>query len=51
MNLERLKAVNDGAERGVAMITTFNNILTRDEETKQALLQVVEQHRHLHPLK
>jgi hypothetical protein len=51
MKLERLKVVNAGAERGVAMITTFNDTLTRDEETKQALLQVVEHHRRLHPLK
>ena len=49
--LEMLKVVNDGAERGVSMITTFNNSLTKDEETKQALLQVVEHHRRLHPLK
>jgi hypothetical protein len=51
IKLEKLKVVNDGAERGVAMITTFNDTLTRDEETKQALLQVVEHHRRLHPLK
>jgi hypothetical protein len=51
MKLERLKVVNDGAERRVAMITTFKDTLTRDEETKQALLQVVEHHRGLHPLK
>ena len=49
--LKKLKIVNDGAERGVAMISTFNDSLTRDEETKQALLQVVEHHRRLHPLK
>ena len=48
MKLERLKVVNDGAERGVAMITTFNDTLTRDDETKQALLQVVEHHSRLH---
>ena len=51
MKLKRLKVVNDGAVRGDAMITTFNDTLTRDEETKQALLQVVEHHRRLHPLK
>ena len=51
MKLEKLKVVNDGAERGVVMITTFNYTLTRDDETKQALLQVVEHHRRLHPLK
>jgi len=36
---------------GVAIINTFNDALTRDEETKQALLQVVEHHRRLHPFK
>ena len=49
--LEILKFVNDGAERGVVMITTFNDSLTKNEENKQALLQVVEHHRRLHPLK
>ena len=49
--LEKLKIVNDEAKRGVAMITTFNDSLTKDEETKQALLQVVEHHCRLHPLK
>lgn len=49
--MKKLKVVNDGAERGVAMITTFNDSLTKDEETEQALLQVVEHHRRLHPLK
>ena len=49
--MEKLKVVNDGAERGVAMISTFNDSLTQDEQTKQALLQVVEHHRRLHPLK
>ena len=48
--MEKLQVVNDGAERGVAMISVFNDTLTRDEETKQALLQVVEHHRRLHPL-
>ena len=34
MKLEKMKVVNNGAERGVAMITTVNDTLTRDEETK-----------------
>ena len=51
MKLEMLKVVNDGAERGVAMITTFNDTFAKDEETKQALLQVVEHHRRQHVLK
>ena len=49
--IEKLKVVNDEVERGVAIISTFSYSLTRDEDTKQVLLQVVEHHRRLHPLK
>src|SRR6476619_2863808 len=42
---KNLTCVNDCAERGVALIQTFNETLTRDEEQKQYLLQVVERHR------
>jgi len=49
--LDKLKVVNDGAEREVAMISAFNDFVTKDEETKQTLLQVVEHHHRLHPLK
>jgi hypothetical protein len=38
-----------GAERGVAKINIFNDTLTRDKETEQALLQVGEYHSRLHP--
>lgn len=40
-----IKVVNDCAERGVALITQFNDKLTKNEEQKQYLLQVVENHR------
>ena len=40
-----LKVINDLAERGVAFIQEFNSSLTRNEEQKQYLLQVVENHR------
>jgi len=40
----RLPCVNDCAERGIALIEKFNNT-TKDENQKQYLLQVVEQHR------
>ena len=30
--MERLKVVNDEAESGVAMVTTFNDSLTKDEQ-------------------
>src|SRR5437899_2076070 len=36
----QLKVVNDAAERGVALIQTFNGILSNQEEQKQFLLQV-----------
>lgn len=40
-----LKVVNDTAERGIALIQSFNNSITADEEQKQFLLQVVEENR------
>ena len=40
-----LKVINDLAERGVALIQEFNSSLTRNQEQKQYLLQVVENHR------
>ena len=42
---QNVKVVNDLAERGVALMQTFNSSLTRSEEQKQFLLQVVEDHR------
>jgi len=44
-----LKVVNDAAERCVKLIQDYNNILTKDEEQKQFLLQVIQQHRHIYP--
>ncbi|KAG0713296.1 hypothetical protein GWK47_016506 [Chionoecetes opilio] len=41
--------VKDFAERGVALITRFCGAITRDEEQRQHLLQVVERHRALYP--
>lgn len=40
-----LKIINDCAERGVALISEYNQLITKDEEQKQFLLQVVEAHR------
>lgn len=40
-----VRVVNDLAERGVALIQQFNSLITRDEEQKQYLLQIVEKHR------
>ena len=43
------KVVNDTAERGVALIQEFNADLTRKDDQKQFLLQVVAEHRRLFP--
>jgi hypothetical protein len=40
-----VKVVNDLAERGVALMQEFNASITRNEEQRQFLLQVVEAHR------
>ena len=42
---QSVKVVNDLAERGVALVQEFNSSLTRNEEQRQFLLQVVEEHR------
>ncbi|KAK6171639.1 hypothetical protein SNE40_018085 [Patella caerulea] len=43
------RVTNDLAERGVALMTTFNSSLARDEEQKQYVLQVVEHHHQKYP--
>lgn len=47
--VQNLKVVNDVAERGVALVEQFNNSLTKKEDEKQYLLQVVQQHRQRFP--
>ena len=47
--VQQLKVVNDAAERGVSLIENFNSVITNQEEQKQYLLQVVEQHRQQFP--
>ena len=47
--LSKLKVVNDLSESGVALIEGYNSILTKDDEQKQFLLQVVEDHRERFP--
>jgi hypothetical protein len=44
-----LKVVNDGAERAIALATTFNSSITKKEEQKQYLFQVIESHRKRFP--
>ncbi|KAF0310008.1 hypothetical protein FJT64_018910 [Amphibalanus amphitrite] len=43
--VRELNVTNDVAERGVAMIETFANTVTQDEDQLQWLLQAVEDHR------
>ena len=43
--IQSLKVVNDAAEREVALATTFTSSLTRREDEKQLLFQMVETHR------
>jgi hypothetical protein len=47
--VKNLPCVNDCAERGVALMQNFNATITRDEEEKQFVLQVVEKHRRDFP--
>ena len=47
--LQSISAVNDVAERGIKLVQDFNATLTRQEEQKQFLLQVVSEHRRKIP--
>ena len=47
--VKSLKVVNDSAARGVKLIQDYNEILTKNEEQKQYLLQVVQDHCELFP--
>ena len=40
-----LNVTNDAAERGVALIQSFNSSITSDEKHKQFILQIVAEHR------
>lgn len=44
-----LRVTNDLAERGVALMQSFNEALVRNEEEKQFVLQMVEYHRNRFP--
>ena len=44
-----ISVINDFAERGVALIQDYNQLLTKDEQQRQCLLQVVEWHRRHFP--
>src|SRR6218665_1161321 len=45
--IKSLKVVNDAAERGIALATSFNYSLTRREDEKQLLYQMVENDFHI----
>ena len=42
--VQRLEVVNDLGERVVALIQAFNPLLTKQEDQKQYLLHIVEEH-------
>ena len=42
--VKNLLVVNDIAERGIALMTRYNAVLTHQEEQKQFLLQIMENH-------
>jgi hypothetical protein len=45
-----LKVINDGAERGIALVSELNSkLLTRDEDEFQRIVQVVEENRKKFP--
>ena len=44
-----MTVVNDCAERGIALIQSYNSSITKDEEQKQFLLRCVDLHRKLYP--
>ena len=47
--ISTLKVTNDLAEKGVALMQSFNEALVRNEEEKQFVLQMVEYHRNKFP--
>lgn len=44
--LRHMKVVNDSAERGIKLCSEFIQILTKNEDNRQEMLQVVESHRY-----
>ena len=47
--VKNLRVVNDTAERGIKLIQDYNLSITKNEEQKQYLLQVVADHRKKFP--
>ena len=48
--IKQLQVVNDIAERGVKLMEDYNKILSRSEEEKQCILQIVSEYRKKYPL-
>jgi len=44
-----LQVVNDVAERAVQLVDQFNNVLTKDKEEEQYILQVVSEYKRMYP--
>ena len=44
-----MTVVNDSAERAIALMQQYNASLTKNEEQKQFLLQLVKRHRKTYP--
>lgn len=47
--VQALQVINDKAERGVALITEYNSLLTKDESKRQSIVQVMGKYRSLFP--
>ena len=50
-SLKNLSPLNDACERALGLVTRFNTHITRNEESFQELIQVVEAHRKRYSLK
>jgi len=49
--IQQLRVVSDTAERGVKLFEDFNTLLTKDEQEKQFVLQILEANRKAVPTK
>lgn len=47
--VKKLKVVNDVAERGIKLITDYNELITHDEDQKQYIIQVIENYNKRFP--
>ena len=50
-SLQKLTPLNDSSERALALATRLNSNITRNEESYQELVHVVEEHRKKYGLK